>query len=30
MSLVVKVDAFGGEALERADKVLSGVPDGVK
>lgn len=27
---VVKVDAFGGEALERADKVLSSVPDGVK
>ena len=28
--MVVKVNAFGGEALERADKVLSGVPDGVK
>lgn len=28
--MVVKVNAFGGEALDRADKVLSGVPDGVK
>lgn len=28
--MIVKVDAFGGEALECADKVLSGVPDGVQ
>lgn len=28
--MIVKVDAFGGEALERANKVLSGVPDGVQ
>lgn len=30
MSVIVKVDSFGESSIERANKVLAGVPDGVQ